>query len=42
MKLSSLNIQLYDNDNISLYEDNNGQNYFEFEITIVKNTELFK
>ncbi len=42
IKLSSLNIQLYDNDNISLYEDNNGQNYFEFEITIVKNTELFK
>jgi hypothetical protein len=40
MKLSSLNIQLYDN--ISLYEDNNSQNYFEFEITIVKNTELFK
>lgn len=40
MKLSSLNIQLYDNNN--LYECNNDQNYFEFEITIVKNTELFK
>ena len=42
MKLSSLNIQLYDNDSTSLYLSNNGHNYFEFEITIVKNTELFK
>ena len=42
MKLSSLNIQLYDNDSTSLYSCNNGHNYFEFEITIVKNTELFK
>ena len=41
MKLSSLNIQLYDDDN-NLYQDNNVQNFFEFEITIVKNTELFK
>jgi hypothetical protein len=42
MKLSSLTIQLYDNDSTSLYSCNNGHNYFEFEITIVKNTELFK
>jgi hypothetical protein len=42
MKLSSLNIQLYDNDSTNFYECNNGHNYFEFEITIVKNTELFK
>ena len=42
MKLSSLNIQLYDNDTTNFYECNNGDNYFEFEITIVKNTELFK
>jgi len=41
MKLSSLNIQLYD-DNNNLYQDNGVQNFFEFEITIVKNTELFK
>ena len=26
----------------NFYECNNGDNYFEFEITIVKNTELFK
>jgi hypothetical protein len=42
MKLSSLTIQLYDNDSNDFYECNNGANYFEFEITIVKNTELFK
>ncbi len=42
MKLSSLNIQLYDNDSTNLYSGNGGHNYFEFEITIVKNTELFK
>ena len=42
MKLSSLNIQLYDNDSTKLYDSNNGNNYFEFEITIVENTELFK
>ncbi len=41
MKLSSLNIQLYENDSTKLY-DCDGHNYFEFEITIVKNTELFK
>jgi hypothetical protein len=41
MKLSSLNIQLYENDSTNLY-DCDGHNYFEFEITIVKNTELFK
>lgn len=41
MKLSSLNIQLFD-DNGNEYDSNNGDNYFEFEITIVKNTELFK
>jgi hypothetical protein len=42
MKLSSLTIQLYDNDTTNFYECNNGDNYFEFEITIVKNTGLFK
>ena len=42
MKLSRLNIQLYDNDTNDFYECNQGDNYFEFEITIVKNTELFK
>ena len=42
MKLSRLTIQLYDNDSTNFYECNNGHNYFEFEITIVKNTELFK
>jgi hypothetical protein len=41
MKLSSLTIQLFD-DNGNEYDSNNGDNYFEFEITIVKNTELFK
>lgn len=41
IKLSSLNIQLFD-DNGNVYDSNNGDNYFEFEITIVENTELFK
>jgi len=41
MKLSSLNIQLFD-DNGNKYDSNNGDNYFEFEITIVENTELLK
>ena len=41
MKLSSLNIQLYENDSNTPY-NSDGHNYFEFEITIVKNTELFK
>jgi len=41
MKLSRLNIQLYENDSTNLYGCD-GHNYFEFEITIVKNTELFK
>lgn len=41
MKLSSLTIQLFD-DNGNEYDSNNGDNYFEFEITIVENTELFK
>jgi len=40
-KLSSLSIQLFD-DNGNEYDSNNGDNYFEFEITIVENTELFK
>lgn len=40
-KLSSLNIQLFD-DNGNKYDSNNGDNYFEFEITIVENTELLK
>jgi hypothetical protein len=41
MKLSSLRVQLFD-DNGNKYDSNNGDNYFEFEITIVENTELFK
>ena len=41
MKLSSLSIKLFD-DNGNEYDSNNGDNYFEFEITIVENTELFK
>jgi len=41
MKLSRLSIQLFD-DNGNEYDSNNGDNYFEFEITIVENTELFK
>lgn len=41
MKLSRLNIQLYENDSNTPY-NSDGHNYFEFEITIVKNTELFK
>ena len=41
MKLSSLSIQLFD-DNGNEYDSNNGDNYFEFEITIVENTSLFK
>ena len=41
MKLSSLRIQLFD-DNGNKYDSNNGDNYFEFEITIIENTELFK
>ena len=35
MKLSSLNIQLYDNDSTSLYSCNNGHNYFEFDVNFV-------
>lgn len=42
MKLSSLNIQLYENDSNKLYDSQNGHNYFEFEITIVENTKYFK
>lgn len=41
MKLSRLSIKLFD-DNGNEYDSNNGDNYFEFEITIVENTELFK
>lgn len=41
MKLSSLSIQLYD-DHGNIYHSSDGDNYFEFEITIVENTELFK
>jgi len=41
MKLNSLNIQLYENDSNTPY-NSDGHNHFEFEITIVKNTELFK
>ncbi len=41
MKLSSLTIQLY-NDSDKLYNSDNGNNYFEFEITYVENTKLFE
>ena len=41
MKLSSLSIQPYD-DFGNTYDSSNGDNYFEFEITIIENTELFK
>lgn len=34
MKLSSLTIQLFD-DNGNVYDSNNGDNYFEFEISII-------
>ena len=42
MKLSTLTIQLYDNDVSEFYKCENGHNYFQFEITMVKNTGLFK
>ena len=38
MKLSSLTIQIYDNDSSQLYDSQNGDNYFEFEITILNDT----
>ena len=38
MKLSSLSIQLYDNDSNQLYDSQNGDNYFEFEITLLNDT----
>lgn len=38
MKLSSLTIQLYDNDSNQLYDSQNGDNYFEFEITLLNDT----
>ena len=41
MKLSSLTIQLY-NGYDKLYDSDNGDNYFEFELTIVENTKLFE
>ena len=39
IKLSSLTIQLYDNDTNHLYDSQNGDNYFEFELTLLKNTD---
>ena len=41
IKLSSLSIQLYTGYD-KLYHSNNGDNYFEFELTIVENTKLFE
>ena len=41
IKLSSLSIQLYTGHD-KLYHSNNGDNYFEFELTIVENTKLFE
>lgn len=38
MKLSSLTIQIYDNDSSQLYDSQNGDNFFEFEITILNDT----
>ena len=40
IKLSSLSIQLYTGHD-KLYHSTNGDNYFEFELTIVENTKLF-
>lgn len=41
MKLNRLSIQLFD-DHGGIYDSNNGDNSFEFELTIIKNTDLFK
>jgi len=41
MKLNQLSIQLFD-DHGGIYDSNNGDNSFEFELTIIKNTDLFK
>lgn len=41
MKLNQLSIQLFD-DHGNKYDSNNEDNCFEFEITVVKNTDLFK
>lgn len=41
IKLSSLSIQLYTGHD-KLYHSGNGDNYFEFELTIVENTKLFE
>jgi len=41
MKLNKLSIQLFD-DHGGIYDSNNGDNSFEFELTIIKNTDLFK
>ena len=41
MKLSSLTIQMYqDGDQTVLYDSQNGDNTFEFEVTILKNTSI--
>ena len=40
MKLSSINIQLHEDTEGVLYDAQNADNSFEFEITILKNTEL--
>jgi hypothetical protein len=41
MKLSSLTIQMYqDSDQTVLYDSQNGDNTFEFEVTILKNTSI--
>ena len=41
MKLNQLSIQLFD-DHGGIYDSDNGDNSFEFELTIIKNTGLFK
>lgn len=41
MKLNQLSIQLFD-DHGGIYDSDNGDNSFEFELTIIKNTDLFK
>ena len=41
IKLSKLSVQLYD-DHDNIYDSNNGDNSFEFELTIVNNTGLLK
>ena len=42
MKLSSLTIKIVNADTNEIYQTHGGHTTFEFEITIVENTEYFK